>query len=185
MNRSGSRAGVGVEVESDGPPDSPAARILVAGIGNIFLGDDGFGVEVARRLLLGGQDPEVKVADFGIRGVHLAYELLHGYELLVLIDTVAGDDPPGTVSLIEVPTSASAAAPVAMDAHGMDPAAVLSMLSDLGGRVGRVLVVGCRPASIDEGIGLSEAVAAAIPAAIGIVLEVMASATGALRREAS
>jgi hydrogenase maturation protease len=161
------------------------AQVLVAGIGNIFLGDDGFGVEVARQLLVGRQSPQVKVADFGIRGVHLAYELLQGYELLVLIDTVDRDDPPGTVSLIEVPTDGDAATPVAMDAHGMDPAAVLSMLRDLGGRVGRVVVVGCQPASTDEGIGLSDSVAAAIPAAIGIVLEVMASATGAPRWEGS
>jgi hydrogenase maturation protease len=161
------------------------AQVLVAGVGNIFLGDDGFGVEVARQLLAGRRSPEVKIADFGIRGVHLAYELLYGYELLVLIDTVTGDDPPGTVSLIEVPTAGGADTPVAMDAHGMDPAAVLSMLSDLGGRVGRVLVVGCQPGSTGEGIGLSEPVAAAIPAAIGIVLEVIASATGAPRREGS
>ena len=76
-------------------------RVLVAGVGNIFLGDDGFGVEVARRLIDDPVTAGVKVADFGIRGVHLAYELLDGYDTLVLVDAVSRGDPPGTVSVIE------------------------------------------------------------------------------------
>ncbi len=173
---------------SAGPDDPrpPTSRVLVAGIGNIFLGDDGFGVEVARRLVADCPSPSVKVADFGIRGVHLAYELLYGYQLLILIDTVPGDDPPGTLSVIDVPTGASGPiGAAAMDAHGMDPAAVLAMTEDLGGAIGRVLVVGCRPGSLDEGIGLSDSVANAVPAAVGIVRELIASAIDAPTREAS
>jgi len=163
-----------------------AAKVLVAGIGNIFLGDDGFGVEVARQLTAEQMPSLVKVADFGIRGVHLAYELLYGYDLLVLIDAVPGDDPPGTVSLIEIPTGVDGTIGAgAMDAHRMDPVAVLAMTRDLGGTLGRVLVVGCQPAAVDQGLGFSEAVTAAVPAAVGVVHELIASAFDALEREAS
>ncbi len=163
-------------------------RVLVAGVGNIFLGDDGFGPAVAQRLGEPGAAalaPGVKVADFGIRGVHLAYELLDGYDALVLIDAVSRGDPPGTVSVID----ASGAPPgpgdgdgvlAAMDAHGMDPGAVLAMVGDLGGSVGRVLVVACEAASVGEGIGLSEPVAAAVPTAARTVRELI----GTLVKEA-
>ena len=165
-----------------GPPEV-GARILVAGVGNIFLGDDGFGVEVARALAaelgLGG----AKITDFGIRGVHLAYELLEGYETVILIDAVARGDAPGTVSVIEPEAEAlrdgerGAGALAAMDAHGMNPAAVLAMVADLGGQLNRVLVVGCEPAQVSDGIGLSEAVAAAVPVAVGVVRELIAEAS--------
>jgi len=151
------------------------SRVLVAGVGNIFLGDDGFGVEVARRL--GGEPvaPDVTVADFGIRGVHLAYELLDGYDTLVLIDAVSRGDPPGTVSVIHAATDAADGDGVlaAMDAHGMNPGAVLAMVGDLGGQVGQVLVVGCEVACLDHGIGLSAPVTAALPAAVEAVRELI------------
>jgi hydrogenase maturation protease len=151
------------------------SRVLVAGVGNIFLGDDGFGVEVAR--LLGDEPvaPDVKVADFGIRGVHLAYELLEGYDALVLIDAVSRGDPPGTVSVIEAATDTADGDGVlaAMDAHGMNPGAVLAMVGDLGGRVGQVLVVGCEAGCLDHGIGLSAPVNAALPAAVEAVRELI------------
>ena len=155
-----------------------SGRVLVAGVGNIFLGDDGFGSAVAQQL---GGEPlaaGVKVADFGIRGVHLAYELLDGYDALVLVDAVSRGDPPGTLSVID----ASGAAPgdgggdgvlAAMDAHGMDPGAVLAMVGDLGGEVAQVLVVACEAASVAEGIGLSEPVTAAVPAAVQAVKELI------------
>jgi hydrogenase maturation protease len=115
--------------------------------------------------------------------VHLAYELLGGaYDALVLVDAVDRGDEPGTVSLIE---HRDAAAPAggdgvlaAMDAHGMDPASVLAMLGDLGGSVGRVLVVGVQVAGIGEGMALSAAVAAAVPAAVEAVVEVVGSLVG-------
>ena len=155
-------------------------RILVAGVGNIFLGDDGFGVEVAARLAHEPPTDRVKIADFGIRGVHLAYELLDGYETVVLVDAISRGDPPGTVSVLEAPTgpdegSGGDGVLEAMDAHGMQPAAVLAMLSDLGGRLDRVLVIGCEPADVTEGIGLSPAVSAAVGVAVDAVREVIAS----------
>jgi hydrogenase maturation protease len=148
-------------------------RVLVAGIGNIFLSDDGFGSEVARELAREPMPEGVEVTDFGIRGIHLAYQLLDGYDALVLVDAVSRGEKPGTISLIEpdiladvdgeVPASAS------VDAHGMDPESVLRSLAGLGGTVGRVLVVGCEPASLVEGMGLSDAVQAAVPLAVQAV----------------
>ena len=146
--------------------------ILVAGIGNIFLGDDGFGTEVARRLLAGAAgDPAVKVVDFGIRGLHLTYELLEGYDVLILVDSLERGDPPGTITVLEVdPVSDGGGIP---DAHDMNPQNVLDLLADFGGHVGRVLVVGCEVANVDEGIGLSPPVAAAVEEAIRVVQELI------------
>ena len=159
-----------------------SGRVLVAGVGNIFLADDGFGVEVARRLAGRSWPEHVKVADFGIRGVHLAYELIDGYDTLILVDAVGRGDAPGTVSVIEPDLSAGAAGCdpgdgtlAAMDAHGMNPQAVLAMVGDLGGHLDRVVIVGCEPAGLDEGIGLSGPVAAAVEVAVRIVEELVAS----------
>ncbi len=145
-------------------------RILVAGIGNIFLGDDGFGVEVANRLLGSPMPTGVEVVDVGIRGVHLAYQLLDGYDALVLVDAVPRGEPPGTVSVIEPDMAALTHAPDAppVDGHGMAPAAVLSLVETLSeaaatSAVRRVLIVGCEPEQVEEGMGLSPPVAAAIP----------------------
>jgi hydrogenase maturation protease len=152
-----------------------APRILVAGVGNIFLGDDGFGVEVARRLSALDLGPDVKVADFGIRGVHLAYELLDGYEFVILVDATPRGEQPGTLSVIE-PDEPEAPDPdevPPLDAHGMDPVAVLSLLGVLGGHVERLLVVGCEPAVADEGMDLSPAVAAAIDPAVALVQDLI------------
>ncbi|MGH9056409.1 MAG: hydrogenase maturation protease, partial [Acidimicrobiales bacterium] len=137
--------------------------VLVAGIGNIFLGDDGFGVEVAARLAREDLPAGVKVADFGIRGVHLAYELLEGYDALVLVDAVPMGEAPGTVAVLEPgPPGAGGV----FDAHSMSPDVVLATLERLGGTLERVLVVGCEPAGVEEGMGLSAPVAAAVePAA--------------------
>jgi hydrogenase maturation protease len=149
-------------------------RILVAGIGNIFLSDDGFGVEVVTRLSEQSWPPEVRVVDFGIRGVHLAYELLDGYDALILIDAVPMNEPPGTLEVIEAdasgdPESAGSAGEAGtplVDAHSMSPAVVLGTLAHLGGSVDRVLIVGCQPACLDEGIGLSSPVADAVGPAV-------------------
>jgi hydrogenase maturation protease len=146
---------------------SPQTTTLVAGVGNVFFGDDGFGVEVARRLQSEELPAGVRVADYGIRGVHLAYQLLDGYDTLILIDAIARGEAPGTVSLIE--PRAGGAADASMDAHGMDPAAVLALVRQLGGRIDRVLVVGCEPAEICERMGLSEPVARAVDEAARLV----------------
>jgi hydrogenase maturation protease len=147
-------------------------RALVAGIGNIFFADDGFGVEVARRLDEREVPAGARFADFGIRGVHLAYELLDGYDLLVLVDAMSLGEPPGTLTVIEVETDA--AEPVGgLDAHTMTPATVLANLERLGGRVERIVVVACQPATIEEGIGLSPVVGAAVDRAADLVLDVL------------
>jgi hydrogenase maturation protease len=147
-------------------------RTLVAGIGNIFNSDDGFGVEVAQRLVTRPMPDGVRVEDFGIRGVHLALELLEGYDLLVLVDAMPLDEPPGTVAVVEPrPSDDHEAGP--LDAHRMDPLAVLAMVTEMGGAIGRVLVVGCQPATVDEGIGLSAPVAAGVPTALRLVEEII------------
>jgi hydrogenase maturation protease len=154
-------------------------RILVAGAGNIFLGDDGFGVEVARRLA-GETFPEgVDVADFGIRGVHLAYQLLEGYDTLVLIDAASRGEAPGTIFLLEPDfarreTLERTESGFLLDAHGMDPEMVLGMLKDLGGHIEKVLIVGCEPADVDERMGLSEAVERAVGEACDVVRRLIA-----------
>ena len=151
--------------------DGARARILVAGVGNLFLGDDGFGPEVARRLLVAGPVDGAKVVDFGIRGMHLAYELLDGYDVLVIADAVPRTSTPGTLSLIEV--SAGDLGGGEFDAHGMDPTAVLARLGDLGGSLPRTFVVGCEPAFLGEGIGLSEPVATAVDGAVSMVRDLV------------
>jgi hydrogenase maturation protease len=121
--------------------------------------------------------PGVQVADFGIRGVHLAYELLEGYDGVILADAVPMKEPAGTVAVIEPDPDdigRMAATPdqpePAFDAHNMSPDLVLSTLSRLGGSVGRVLVLGCQPATLEEGMGLSPPVAAAVDDAVALCL---------------
>ena len=157
----------------------PRRGILIAGVGNVFLSDDGFGVEVARRLAGRDLPAGVEIADIGIRGMHLAYRLLDGYCALVLVDTVRQGHPPGTLSLLEHDLDGPADEDARFDAHGMEPGAVLSMLNQLAQGVGverpvdRVLVVGCEPASVDEGIGLSEPVAAVVDRAAQAVVDLV------------
>ncbi len=164
--------------------------ILVAGLGNIFLSDDGFGVEVARRLAGLDLGDDVKVTDFGIRGLHLAYELLDGYEMVILVDASPRGDEPGTLYVIE-PDPAPEPDPdeiPPLDAHGMDPGAVLAILGVLGGKVDRILVVGCEPALADEGMGLSPPVEAAVDQAVILVQDLInehrAPSLGGARKEA-
>jgi hydrogenase maturation protease len=150
--------------------------VLVAGIGNIFQSDDAFGVEVAARLSGRELPPGVRVEDFGIRGVHLAYELLEGYDGLVLIDAVPMGEPPGTLAVIapELADEGSGGDPApAVDAHTMSPDVVLATLTRLGGRLERAYVVGCQPASLAEGMGLTPAVAAAVPEAVALCLDLV------------
>ncbi|HET6627164.1 MAG TPA: hydrogenase maturation protease [Nocardioidaceae bacterium] len=152
--------------------------VLVAGIGNLFFGDDGFGPEVVRRLVEPGQDPvpdQVRVVDYGIRGMHLAYDLLDGYDALVLVDALPFDGEPGEVRVLEVGPGDLGEGDY--DAHGMDPVAVLASLGALGGTLPPTYVLGCRPASLDEGIGLSAPVAAAIPAALDTLRALLARIT--------
>ncbi len=154
-------------------------RVLVAGIGNLFCGDDGFGPEVVRRLAASGRLPdEVHAVDYGIRGMHLAYDLLDGFDALVIVDALPGDGDPGTIEVLAVGEGDLGAG--AFDPHGMAPVAVLASLSDLGGTLPPTYVVGCRPADLDDGIGLTESVAAAVPEAMETVLAVLRQRVPAL-----
>lgn len=163
------------------------ARVLLAGIGNVFLGDDGFGVEVARRIDPSALPDDIDVAEYGIRGVHLAYDLLDDrYGSLVLIDALPLDDAPGTLAVIEVtePTGSfrymDAAVP-AVDAHSMSPDVVLRVLHALGGDLARVVVVGCQPASFDHGMGLSPRVSTAVDEAAAMACEAATAEAERLR----
>lgn len=139
--------------------------VLVAGVGNIFFGDDAFGSEVVRMLASQPLDG-VKVEDFGIRGLHLAYELLAGYERAILVDAVPRGGAPGTLYVIEPDTAAAGGPP---DAHRMDLQNVFAYVRVLGGEPPPITLVGCEPASVDEGIGLSPAVQGAIEPAAALV----------------
>jgi hydrogenase maturation protease len=150
-------------------------RTLVAGVGNMFLRDDAFGCEVVRRLAERPVPDGVQVRDFGIRGVHLAYDLLDGCDLFVLVDAAPHGESPGTVTVleVEVPDPASLTGPV-MDAHDLTPDAIFALLASLGGRPGRSLVVACEPADVSAGMGLSETVSQAVPHAVRTVEEILA-----------
>ncbi|MDA4109824.1 hydrogenase maturation protease [Mycolicibacterium holsaticum] len=147
--------------------------ILVAGIGNIFLGDDGFGSEVIRRVPEALAAPGVRVVDYGIRGVHLAYDLLDGYEALVLVDAVPNRGSPGTLHVFTADHDALTA-DSGLDAHAMDPQAVFASLTALGGAPPDTVVIGCEAANVDEGIGLSEVVEAAVAGAVQAVVDAVA-----------
>jgi hydrogenase maturation protease len=153
------------------PAPGPARRVLVAAAGNIFLADDGFGCEVARRLVDRELPVGVEVRDYGIAGLHLAYDLLDGPETLVLVDTVARGAEPGSLVLLEVTERDVAGG--RLETHGMDPATVLASLRALGGTLPRTLVLGCEPGEVVERMGLSPPVAAAVEVAVERVLAVL------------
>jgi hydrogenase maturation protease len=144
-----------------------SARVLVAGVGNLFLGDDGFGPEAARRLAAAPLPDGVQVVDYGIRGMHLAYDLLTGYDALVIVDAVPRGGTPGDVVVLEVGEADLGEGDY--DAHGMEPTAMLASLGSLGGRLPRTYVVGCEPLDTAECIGLSAPVAAAVDRAVELV----------------
>ena len=127
---------------------SAGTRILVAGVGNIFLGDDGFGVAVANRLAERELPEGVDVRDFGIRGMDLAYALQDGYDAVVFVDAAPRGEAPGTLSVIEPVLDLDE---VVLDTHGMDPLRVIALARALGGIPPRVLVVACEPETVVHG----------------------------------
>ena len=151
-----------------------APRILVAGIGNVFRSDDGFGCEVARRLAGVPWPDGVRVVDYGIRGLHLAYDLLEPWDVLVMVDALPDRGAVGSVAVLEV--GAGDLGPGAgLDAHGMDPATVLASLAALGGSLPpRTVLVGCQVASTAEGMGLTGPVEAAVDPAVESVRALVA-----------
>jgi len=152
-------------------------RILIAGLGNIFLGDDAFGVEVARRLTERPPPDNVRVVDFGIRGVDLTYELLDGYDLVILVDAVCRGGPPGTIYVIEpqvpAPAPAEQISMAMLDPHDLDPAKVLRLVSSMGGQVGRLVLVGCEPTPMDEAAEMTDGLSEPVRQAVGLAIELI------------
>jgi hydrogenase maturation protease len=154
-------------------------RTLVAGVGNVFQRDDAFGVEVIRLLADRPRPAGVEIADFGIRGVHLVYELLNGCDLFVLVDAAQRGCEPGTVTVLEVEPGDTVRPgdegprTAVMDAHGLAPDEIFAMLASMGSRPGRSLVVACEPADVSAGMGLSDQVREALPQAVRAVEEIL------------
>jgi hydrogenase maturation protease len=163
--------------EAHAAPAPAQARILVAGIGNIFMGDDGFGVEVVRRLAAAEIPAGVRVTDFGIRGLDLAYALQDGYETTILVDAYPHGQPPGAVSLVEPDLSTlNHSQEAVIEAHGMDPMKVLRMAAGMNAPLKKILLVGCEPATFggEEGaMGLSSEVEAGVDEAVKLILSVV------------
>jgi hydrogenase maturation protease len=157
-------------------------QILVAGIGNAWLRDDGFGGEVVRRLERRELPAGVTVVDFGTGGLDLAYEVMRGYDALVLVDVSRQGEPPGTLYVMEA-EEADVAAGIAdgdtIDPHAMDPESVLRFVKAVGGWPGRVMVVACEPLEIEDfGLGLSGPISAAVDQAVDLVLTTIAGLRG-------
>jgi hydrogenase maturation protease len=147
-------------------------RVLVAGIGNVFLGDDAFGVETVARLAGRELPAGVEVGDFGIRGFDLAYALMDGYDAAILVDALPHGEPAGTLCVLE-PRLDDIDGAATLDSHAMHPMAVLAMVRRQGGTLPPTWIVGCEPGVVDpdgEGhMGLSEPVAGAVGAAADLV----------------
>jgi hydrogenase maturation protease len=159
-------------LDGGAPAAVPAARVLVAGIGNVFLGDDGFGVALADRLGRRALPAGVEVVDYGIRGMDLAYALHDGWDAVVLLDATPRGQAAGTLYVIEADPDERAGG---FDAHGMDPIAVLGLARALGGPLPRILVVGCEPQTVMRGdeedvvAVISEPVRAALDGGVALV----------------
>jgi hydrogenase maturation protease len=150
-------------------------RILVAGIGNAWLRDDGFGGEVAKRLGQRELPDEAAVFDFGTGGLDLAYEVMRGYDALILLDVSRQGGEPGTLYVMEADeddVDAGIEDGQVLNPHGMDPQTVLRFVKSLGAWPGKVVVIACEPAEVEEmGFGLSDGVAGAVDGAVDLVLE--------------
>ena len=154
-------------------------QVLVAGVGNAWLQDDAFGAECARRLEARGVPKGVTVMDFGTGGLDLAYELMRGYDALVLLDASRQGGTPGTLYVLE-PELADYGGPIedgeVINPHGMDPATVLRFVNAIGGFSGKVVVIGCEPGAVDDvGLGLTPPVEAAVERALALVGETIAT----------
>jgi hydrogenase maturation protease len=149
------------------------SRILIAGIGNIFFGDDAFGSEVARELMQCPLPEGVSVADFGIRSYDLAFAMMDGVDATILVDAASRGGKPGTIYLIEPGMSEiDPAASSAADPHSMNVVSVLQLVRSFGGSIGKIYLVGCEPATLETGedrLGLSATVKAAVPRAIEVI----------------
>ena len=161
-------------------------KVLVAGIGNVFLGDDGFGVEVVRRLAERPMLAGVRVMDFGIRGMDLTYALLEPHDLVVLVDVVQRGGKPGTLYLLEVPEGGEG--PASFEAHGMVPSRAIRTARAMGGKITNTFIVACEPETFGDPelgkMGLSSAVLAAVDEAIGMVESLVSPRSSEVRSHA-
>ena len=152
-------------------------NVLIAGIGNIFNGDDAFGCEVARVLMKRPLPPNVRVVDFGIRGLDLAYTLLDEPDLTILVDATSQGGAPGTVYTMEPNVeNLDSGAEDSLDGHSVDPVRVLRMVQTMGGKLGRILLIGCEPADLggeDGRMGLTPVVAAAVGQAADVAVSLL------------
>ena len=146
-----------------------STRILVAGVGNVFHGDAGFGVEVARRLERHPLPQGITVADVGLRSLHLAYAMLDRPDLLVVIDAVRRGGPPGTIYLMDATEMASSSPRDVPETRGVSMTTVVTAIWTLGGKAPPILLVGCEPEFVGERIGLSAAVKNALPKAEDLI----------------
>ena len=157
-------------------------QILVAGIGNAWLRDDGFGGEVAKLLEQRELPAGVHVIDFGTGGLDLAYEVMRGYDALILIDVSRQGEPPGTLYVMEADAEdidGKIEDGQMLDPHGMDPQTVLRFVKYVGGWPGRVFVVACEPEIVEDvGFGLSDAVGGAVTRAVDVVLDTVSELQG-------
>jgi hydrogenase maturation protease len=159
-------------------PARPTRQILVAGIGNAWMKDDGFGSAVVTLLSQRSLPDGVSVVDFGTGGLDLAYEVMRGYDGLILVDISRQGEPPGTLYVMEADPAdvdGSIEDGQALDPHGMDPETVLRFVKYVGGWPGRVLVVACEPEQVEDfGVGLSDAVSDAVARAAEVVMHTVA-----------
>ena len=157
-------------------------QILVAGIGNIFFGDDAFGVEVIRELGKVPLPEQVHAVDFGIRSYDLAYAIMDGYAATILVDITSRGGPPGTLYLMELEQAKIASMePAVPDGHSLEPVAVLRLVQSLGGQITRLYLVGCEPAVLeteDGKLGLSEPVQTAVTEAVEMVQRLITQLCG-------
>jgi hydrogenase maturation protease len=150
-------------------------KVLIACVGNIFLGDDAFGVEVAKRLAEEHLSEDVVVADFGIRSYDLAYALMDDWEFVILVDAMPRGSEPGTVYVMEPNLESDDESLASSDPHTMNPVSVLQMVRAMGGAVKRLLIVGCEPENIEpNGLGLSTTVRASLDEAIRVIQQLIA-----------
>ncbi|MEP7145559.1 MAG: hydrogenase maturation protease [bacterium] len=152
-------------------------RVMIAGVGNMFMQDDGFGGAVIKKILTRKYPEGVEIKDFGTGGLKLAYDLLKGYDALILIDAAKRGEPPGTVYVIE-PDEKEISSDLEegglIDPHGADPVTVLRFVKGLGAWPAKVLLIGCEPDSVDDfQIGLSEPVSAAVDKAADLVDDIL------------
>ncbi len=159
-------------------------KVLVAGVGNIFLGDDAFGVEVVLKLAKRNLPEHVQVVDFGIRSYDLAYALMEPWELVVLVDAVPMGDEPGTIYTIEPewPVECQEGPSGGFDAHTMNPVSVLQMVSALGGKPSRMLVVGCEPGNVEPDMSGEMALSAPVKTAVDTAVRMIENIVGSSRK---